>query len=260
MTDADETPLSGGNSGDVVRVSDTVRRTAALWTPSVHALLDAYGRVGIEGVPRPLGTDEDGREVLAFLPGALAEAAPDAWAPAVLDDLGALLGRLHEASVGLAGHPGPWRLAAHEPAEVVCHNDVAPYNVLLGADGRFAGLIDFDAASPGPRAWDLAYAVYRFAPFVEDAPPAAPTDPAERRARGQRLLDAYGGGIRLVELAATLVVRLDELAEWTDRHAATTGRSELHAHAAMYRRDRDRIAQNGFGDGFGAAGREPVAD
>jgi hypothetical protein len=36
-----ETPLDGGNmSSGVVRVGDTVRRPAGVWTPAVHALLN----------------------------------------------------------------------------------------------------------------------------------------------------------------------------------------------------------------------------
>jgi aminoglycoside phosphotransferase (APT) family kinase protein len=33
-------------------------------------------------------------------------------------------------------------------------------------DGRPVALIDFDVAHPGPRAWDLAYAAYRFVPLT----------------------------------------------------------------------------------------------
>jgi hypothetical protein len=39
MTDEPEVPLTGGDMTAVVRVGDTVRRTAGPWTPAVHALL-----------------------------------------------------------------------------------------------------------------------------------------------------------------------------------------------------------------------------
>lgn len=47
----------------------------------------------------------------------------------------------------------------------MCHGDFAPYNVVL--DGEQAiGIIDFDTCHPGPRSWDIAYALYRWSPFT----------------------------------------------------------------------------------------------
>ena len=60
-----EQVLEGGNTSVVVRVGDTVRRTAGHWTPAVHALLDHLESVGFDAAPRALGTDEQGREVLS---------------------------------------------------------------------------------------------------------------------------------------------------------------------------------------------------
>ncbi|WP_290866248.1 phosphotransferase [Hamadaea sp.] len=56
------------------------------------------------------------------------------------------------------------RPAGPEPAEVVCHSDAAPYNTVFRS-GHPVALIDFDTAHPGPRVWDVAYAVYRFVPL-----------------------------------------------------------------------------------------------
>ena len=73
-----------------------------------------------------------------------------------------------DASVPLAGLDLTWNFPHHEPAEVICHNDVAPYNMTF-VDGHVSGLFDFDTASPGRRIWDLAYLAYRLAPFGEDS-------------------------------------------------------------------------------------------
>ena len=64
-----EEPLPGGNmTGGVVRVGDTVRRPAGPWTPAVHALLNHLHAVGFPGAPRAHGLDDQGREVLDFVP------------------------------------------------------------------------------------------------------------------------------------------------------------------------------------------------
>ena len=55
------------------------------------------------------------------------------------------------------------------PAEVVCHNDFAPYNVVFD-DGGPVGVIDWETAAPGARVWDVAYAAYRWVPLSRSAP------------------------------------------------------------------------------------------
>src|SRR5262249_51396831 len=67
MTEPPETRFDGGHSG-VVRAGDTVRRQTGPWTPAVHALL-AYLAPRLPNVPRVLGVDGQGREVLSYLPG-----------------------------------------------------------------------------------------------------------------------------------------------------------------------------------------------
>ncbi|MFF3601870.1 phosphotransferase, partial [Kitasatospora indigofera] len=105
----------------------------------------------------PLGFDDAGREVLSYLPGDVGHhPLPDwLWRSSVLEESAALLRRIHDASVPLVARDAHWQLPTHEPVEVICHNDVAPYNLVF-TDGRVSGIIDFDTASPGPRIWDLA--------------------------------------------------------------------------------------------------------
>jgi hypothetical protein len=66
VTDEGEERLTGGHIGGAVRVGDTVRRPAGPWTPAVHALL-GYLAPRLPLVPRVLGFDERGREVLSYL-------------------------------------------------------------------------------------------------------------------------------------------------------------------------------------------------
>jgi hypothetical protein len=182
-----EVPLTGGHMNTVVRVGDTVRRTAGPWTPTIHALLRHVRAAGFTIAPEPLGIDARGREVLAYLPGAAASyPLRDGvfFSDATLDAIAAMLRAYHDATAGFVVPPGGvWQFPPHDPVEVICHNDVAPYNVIV--DGAtVVGMIDWDLASPGPRVWDMAYTAYRFAPLTDPANPDAPfpgTDEQRRR-------------------------------------------------------------------------------
>jgi Ser/Thr protein kinase RdoA (MazF antagonist) len=184
MTSHEEV-LAGGNMTAVVRVGDTVRRTAGPWTPTIHAFLRHLRASGFTTVPEPLGIDERGREVISFLPGAPASypLPAFAWSDATLSAVARCLRAFHDASVGFAAPPGGcWQWPAHEPVEVICHNDFAPYNLMF-EDGRLTGVIDLDLASPGPRIWDMAYTAYRFVPLTDPANPDVPFPGVGEQAR-----------------------------------------------------------------------------
>ncbi|HEY3338764.1 MAG TPA: phosphotransferase [Propionicimonas sp.] len=221
------------------RRGNEVLRTAGPWTPNVHRLLRLCVDSDIDGVPRPLGYTADGRERLSFLPGTVpAYPMPDwVWSAEVLDDAARLLRRLHDASVPLAGVRAGWRSPVRQPAEVVCHNDFAPYNLVF-LDGRLTGVIDFDYCSPGARLWDLSYLAYRIAPLE-----AGPFTAGQRAARLHRVLTTYGSDASVDELLATVVRRLDDLADFSDDAAARLGNPELADHATGYRKDAARIAE-----------------
>jgi hypothetical protein len=62
--------LSGGRVTEgVVRIGDTVRRPSKSNFAFVHALLAHLGDEDFDAVPRYLGADEQGREILSFQPG-----------------------------------------------------------------------------------------------------------------------------------------------------------------------------------------------
>lgn len=237
----DEVILAGGNVTPVVRIGDTVRRETGPWTPAVHRLLEHCAEAEVPGTPRVHGIDEQGREILSFLPGeVLADAAPEIlWSRAILRKAARLLRRIHDAGAPLAADPLVWRAPRHEPAEVVCHNDFAPYNLLI-SDAAIAA-IDFDFASPGPRLWDVAYLAYRIAPLAEDAPAFDPERFGSPDERIAELVASYGGDWSTAEVRAMAAVRLEELAAFTEARAAETGRDDLAGHARMYRRDAARL-------------------
>jgi len=231
-----EEPLAGGNHSTVSRVGDTVRRTVGPWTPTIHALLRHLRAAGVTEVPEPFGVDDQGREILSYRAGEVGNYPLPSWlwTEEILVQAGALLRRVHDASRGFSEPAAVWQLPGRQPAEVICLNDVAPYNMVFQS-GRIVGLIDLDTASPGPRIWDLAYLAYRLVPFVEDA--EVDFTGAQRSARLSRLIEAYGGGFTDAEVYEVMAQRLIELAVFTDGRAEQTGRHDFVEHAALYRRD-----------------------
>ncbi len=194
----------------------------------------------MQGVPEPLGIG-DGQERLSFLEGEVANyPLPDwLWSETILGDCGRFLRGLHDASLGLALPEAIWQTEPHEPREVVCHNDFAPYNLVF-RDGVLVGAIDFDTASPGPRIRDLAYLAYRLVPYVSDAGPDAPPE-SGRPARLGALIEAYGLPFSPGEVLTEMSDRLEELARFADARAEKTGRSEFADHAELYRGDAEAI-------------------
>ncbi|MFD3926043.1 aminoglycoside phosphotransferase family protein [Streptomyces sp. NPDC058614] len=194
----DEEVMQDGVHRRVVRIGDTVRRPVQPWTPTVHALLRHLEEVGFAYAPRPLGIDDEGREVLTYFEG---DSGPSGWAK-VVDDEGLtnfarLLRDYHDACASFSPPPdATWSTGVRSPGgeEVVCHGDFGPWNVVWQCN-RPVGIIDWDFARPAPRLHDVAYALEYVAPFRDDAEclrwlryPAPP----DRRLRLERFCRAYG--------------------------------------------------------------------
>ncbi|MFI7544060.1 phosphotransferase enzyme family protein [Actinoplanes sp. NPDC049599] len=180
-----EEPLTGGNVADaVVRSGDTVRKPWTPATPSVHAFLRHLRAKGVPGVPEVRGRDDHGRQVLAYVPGVQGVAPP-----MTLDELGrlgAMVRALHDAAADFVPPPDArWDVAIPpDGADLVCHQDLAPWNLIR--DGDTWTFIDWDASAPGTRLWDLAYAAQTFPPLV------AGGDPAVDAPRLRAVVDGYG--------------------------------------------------------------------
>jgi Ser/Thr protein kinase RdoA (MazF antagonist) len=161
-----EETLPGGNmAGEVRSVGQTIRRRTGLWTPAVHRLLRHLELAGFQGAPQAFGIDEQAREILSFFPGEVVH-------PHVLDDahlarVAHLIRQFHTAVASfVAPADAHWQTIGRDPRgpdELICHNDLAPWNLIVG-DQSWA-LIDWDLAVPGRRLWDLALPVCSFAPL-----------------------------------------------------------------------------------------------
>jgi Phosphotransferase enzyme family len=249
--DSHEEVLAGGNMTAVVRVGDTVRRAAGPWTPTIHAFLRHLRASGFTAVPEPLGIDDQGREIISFLPGAPATyPLPDfAWSDTTLSAVARFLRAFHDASVGFVPPArGQWQWPAHEPSEVICHNDFAPYNLMF-ENGELTGVIDLDLASPGPRVWDMAYTAYRFVPLTDPDNPDAPFPGAkEQERRLAAFCAAYAdpsvGPSDVLESAAA---KLRELVAFIERQAAAGDAAQqavlARGDVLIYRRDIAHIVQ-----------------
>jgi hypothetical protein len=176
-----EEVLHASTHRQVVRVGNTVRRTVYPWSGSVHLLLEHLERVGFPFAPRFLGLDAEGREMLEFIDGiAGAEGAggpgfgAHVWAMVVPDEGLARFARLirdfHDAVASFSPPPdSPWSsgTGTTQPGQVVCHNDLGPWNIVW-RDGSPVAIIDWDYAGPAPPLDDVAYAIWWSLPFASD--------------------------------------------------------------------------------------------
>jgi hypothetical protein len=196
-----EQVLPGGRVGGAIRVANTVRRPTGPWTPAVHALLAHLHSAGLDAIPEVLGIDDEGREVLTYIPG---EAIGDAvsWPEWAADDdllfeVGQWLRRFHDrvASFRPSGVMR-WRNTERTlgPREIVCHHDVAPYNWVVGlVAGRpsLRAVIDWDMAGPGRPLDDVAFLSW-------NAIHSRAADAGREAKRMLLLADAYGADPRAV--------------------------------------------------------------
>lgn len=194
-------PLTSGfHTASVVRCGDTVRRTAGPWSPAVHAWLAHLAKLGLDVGPRPLSLElATGTEVLSYVDGTVipgGTATPYLWSGDTLVAIARLIRRFHDASTSFSLPPGVvWQSTVAYPGggDVICHNDLAPWNTVF-VDEQPVAFVDWDSTAPGPRLWDVVYALWHFVPFYGDpSRDPFPVDEFEpRAARARAFCDAYG--------------------------------------------------------------------
>lgn len=212
-----------GVTAGIVRIGDTVRRPVRPFTTTIHAFLAHLHSAGFTAAPVPLGIDEQGREILSFIPGDVprqplpAETATEE----VLIALAQLIRAFHDAASGWMPPPGAvWgglpgaHVVGLDPvngeAELVGHRDYCPGNIVF-REGLPAALIDFDLAKPTTRLYDIANALYWWAPLLHKLDRAPAFTDLDIPRRVTVFADAYGMTDRqrqdLVPLASRMVHR-----------------------------------------------------
>ena len=132
----DEVPLLGGNvSGEVVRVGDTVRKPWTASSDSVGHLLVYLEKCHFHGAPTSFGRDGKGRQTLEYIPGQVVQDLPVLYVEA-LSRVGGLIRELHALT---AAYEPPlharWNvILTPDREELVCHNDLGPWNLVIGGD------------------------------------------------------------------------------------------------------------------------------
>lgn len=123
-----------------------------------------------------MGIDEQGREIISYIEGYV-PASLGMWSDNQLITAAKFIHRFHDVTAGsnIAGN-----------GEVVCHNDLSPCNFVFVNDKPVA-IIDFDAASPGSRVSDLAYAAWLWLDIGNDE-----ITPEEQKRRLNLFAEAYG--------------------------------------------------------------------
>jgi hypothetical protein len=199
-----------------VRIGDTVRRPLRPFSLTVQAYLAHLRDVGFSGAPLPFGVDEQGREVLSFVPGDVPRnpLPPETAGDDVLVALARLIRALHEASAGWVppadavwgGTPANAGRTT-EPTELVSHRDYYPGNVVF-RDGLPVALIDFDLAKPTTRLYDIANALWYWAPLRDPRDRAPAFADADIPRRVAVFADAYDMTARQRAELAPLAVEM----------------------------------------------------
>jgi hypothetical protein len=196
-------PLTGdGVTQGIMRIGDTVRRPLRPFSLTIQAYLAHLRDAGFTGAPLPLGLDEQGREMLSFVPGDVPRnpLPPETAGDDVLVALARLIRALHEASAGWVPPPGAvWggtpasagRPVTTKPTELVSHCDYYPGNVVF-RDGLPVALIDFDMAHPTTRLYDITNALWYWAPLCDPRDRAPALADADIPRRIAVFADAYG--------------------------------------------------------------------
>ncbi|GAB5490222.1 MAG: aminoglycoside phosphotransferase family protein [Phototrophicaceae bacterium] len=233
--------LQGGNSNDVFLNGDTVIRNTGVWSPFVHQFLQYLTQQGFDKSPIFIEANAE-KERLSYIKGEIGHypLKPYMMTDKTLVESANLLREFHDISQNFTMPPNSQFFAPSlekHPYEVICHNDFAPYNLVF-RDEHIAGIIDFDTSAPATRIWDVAYAVYRFAPLVTDEHcyDMGWEIPPNRVERLKLFCDSYGLDDR-TRLIDTVIERLQTLIQYIEENSTTLEHLSVYNADIVYIQD-----------------------
>jgi Ser/Thr protein kinase RdoA (MazF antagonist) len=255
-----ERELTGGNVSTVTTNGSIVYKDKKPQSTTTQRLLRHLQSKGLTFCPKPLGFDNKGREMLSFMHGNTLDDFPGV--SSITDKIetvkhaASMLRKFHDATIDFTKQPNDiwwFRYDGNLPKEVICHNDFAPYNINFKGHLPI-GLIDFDTACPAPRVWDIAYAVYRFAPLSESVYDCESgnyrdydksRDCEERKILLRAFLNEYGANDDIEEY---VIKRLSALVDLFDEECAKGNQAFIkmkqEGHQAFYIREIEFIKNN----------------
>ena len=245
--------LNGGRVGKIKKSEDKVVRPSNPWTKYVHSFLNYMIDNGFENIPTPYGIDDNGNEIVSYVEGVVYnDGLPESLlCDDVIISVANLLRKYHDIGSGyidkLTGDE-EWMLEKRFPMEVMCHGDFAPYNITF-VDNEVSGIIDFDTLHPGPRLWDIAYAVYRWIPFVSPKNPEYRDGLEEQIRKLKAFADAYGlNAEQKKTLPDMMINRIESLIAYMKEQAdlgnEDFARNIAEGHMTLYQQEVFYIAEN----------------
>ncbi len=246
-------PLQGGRENAIYRLDDKIIRPVGRWSRAVHQLLDFLEKSEFHGVPKVFGVDEQGNEVLSYVAGDVYNypLSGNVATQEALTSAATLLRRYHDATADFLAQTQldalEWMHPVRSPIEVICHGDFAPYNVAL-KDDTTVGLFDFDTAHPASRLWDVAYAVYCWAPFKTHVHDKL-GDLESQSARAKAFCDHYGlTPSDRHNLVHVMMLRIQALVDFMHKEAEQGNRAFIDnirdGHHLAYLADIDYLEEN----------------
>lgn len=216
---------------NVVYDGEYIYRDLKPYSKTIHKLLKHLESKKINFTPHFLKVDYENKiESLTFVKGSTIENYPEIdnfeYKARNIKILASMLREYHNATLDFNyTNEDKWFLEyrGELDKEVICHNDIAPYNITF-LNNEPAGIIDFDTACPAPRIWDVAYAVYRFVPLSKKV--YVPSEKVyrqyekdsnseERKLLIQEFIDSYGY-FEVKDVLENVILRLEALIELFD--------------------------------------------
>lgn len=190
--------LTSGVTAHTPHPGDVVRRRARQKDLAIRTFLRYLRHSGFERAPEPAGVNGDGCEAFDGIEGrtGYSPITDDIASDEALISAAQAIRGFHDLSARFAKWQRlEWDTRSADPtgqAEVICHNQLAPFN-LVYREREVVAIVDWTRAAPGRRVWDLAYAAWWLVPLHGPMYARQMGWPAvDRRRRLALLAEAYG--------------------------------------------------------------------